>query len=86
MNVFMENIPTLFNKSIDELRRIGARGGPAHGRNCRARRQAALQSEPVMVVLPVLPEETTAQAIATLDGNFPWLRGAEWRAAHRRRH
>jgi hypothetical protein len=56
-----------------------------HGRNCRARRLAAMPAEPVLVVLPVRPgEETTAQAIATLDGNFPWLRGAEWRAARRR--
>src|SRR5579871_5984573 len=40
MNVCMENIPTLFNKSMDEPRSIGARGGRAHGRNCRARRLA----------------------------------------------
>jgi hypothetical protein len=85
MNVFMENIPTLFNKSIDELRRIGARGGRAHGRNCRSRRLAAMPAEPMPE--PVMPvEETTAQAIATLDQNFPWLRGAEWHAARRWRN
>src|SRR5579871_2009437 len=78
MNVCMENIPTLFNKSIDELRRIGARGGRAHGRNCRARRLTAMQAEPVLVAPPVAPaEESTAQAIATLDKKFPWLRAAD---------
>jgi hypothetical protein len=28
------------------------------------------------------PLETTAQAIASLDAQFPWLRGAEQRARH----
>jgi len=74
----MEQIPTLFNKSIDELRRIGAQGGRAYARNCRARRLAAQQAEPVVVMSPVIaPEETTAEAIAKLDGRFPWLRSAE---------
>ena len=32
----------LFNQSPEELRRIGARGGRAYGRNQRARRRAQL--------------------------------------------
>ena len=75
----MEKIPILFNQAPDDLRRIGARGGRAYGRNCRARRQAMAQSAPV-AVLPVLPPaETTAQATAKLDAKFPWLRGADVR-------
>jgi hypothetical protein len=73
----MEPIPILFNQSLDDLRHIGARGGRAYGRNCRARRQAA-QSTPVpMAAAVVPPTETTAQAIAALDEQHPWLRGAE---------
>ena len=79
----MTEFPTLFNKSLEDLRRIGARGGRAYGRNCRARRQA-LQAVPA-ILSPVLPlVETTAEAIVTLDGQFPWLRGAELRVDSRR--
>ena len=76
----MERIPTLFNQTIDDLRRIGARGGRAYGRNCRAGQKAKL-AIPVSLTVSAStpPTETTAQAIARLDGQFPWLRGAEWR-------
>ena len=78
MNVFMTDIPILFNKRIEDLRHIGALGGRAYGRNCRARRRAAMQAEPVVVWRPVtVTEETTAQAIAKLEVQFPWLRGVE---------
>jgi hypothetical protein len=81
----MEPISILFNQSLDDLRRIGARGGRAYGRNCRARRRAA-QSTPEPTPLPVvLPMETTAQAIAALDEQFPWLRGVGRRSAARQR-
>jgi hypothetical protein len=74
----MSDCPILFNKRIADLRRIGALGGRAYARNCRARRQAAqrVDSMPLPVSVPV---ETTAQAIATLDARYPWLRGAERR-------
>ena len=70
--------PYLFNQTLQQLRQIGARGGRASGRTRRARRQAVLacQSERLP---PAVPTETAAQAIAALDAQFPWLRGAEKR-------
>jgi hypothetical protein len=81
----MEPIPILFNQSLDDLRRIGARGGSAYGRNCRARSQAT-QSTPEPTPTTVVPPiETTVQAIAALDEQFPWLAGVERRSAARQR-
>src|ERR1019366_4619471 len=68
----------LFNKSPEQLRRLGARGGRAHGYNQRARR-ARMPAPLTTVPLRLAPRETTAQAIAVLDAQFPWLRGAEKR-------
>jgi hypothetical protein len=72
----MTNYPyILFNKSPEQLRRLGARGGRAYGRNQQDRR--ALMSTPhAAVPLPAAPRETTAEAIAVLDAQFHWLRGA----------
>ena len=69
----------LFNKSPVQLRRIGARGGKAYGRNQRARR--ALMQTPPEVAAPLQTAvlQTTADAIAALDSRFPWLRCAEQR-------
>jgi hypothetical protein len=68
----------LFNKSPEQLRRLGAYGGRASGRNHRARRRLA--SPPPAPVRPrVALLETTAEAIHTLDAQFPWLSGAEQR-------
>ena len=67
----------LFHKNPAQLRLLGARGGRAYGRNQRARR-ALLPPSPA-VPLPVAPGESTAQAVATLDARFPWLRRAEKR-------
>jgi len=67
----------LFNQSPEELRRIGARGGRAYGRNQRARRQAPLHRPLEAIQHPVPPVETTAEAIAALDAQFAWLRGAD---------
>jgi hypothetical protein len=75
----MTNYPCiLFNKSPLQLRLIGARGGRAFGRNQRLRR-ALLPPPPDAVPrrAPLLP--TTAEAIALLDAQFPWLRAAERR-------
>jgi hypothetical protein len=69
---------TLFNKSPLQLRRIGALGGKAHGRNQRARR-ARLTTLPEAVPPCTATQETTAKAIAVLDAQFPWL----WRAEKR---
>jgi len=75
----MTNYPyILFNKSLLQLRLIGARGGKAFGRNQRARR--ALISTPPQAVQPQAARlQTTAEAVAVLDTQFPWLRRAERR-------
>ena len=67
----------LFNKSPEQLRLLGARGGKAHGRNHRARRGLLPAPPP----LREAPRETTAAAITILDAQFLWLRGAEKRAS-----
>ena len=68
----------LFNKTPMQLRLLGARGGRAFGRNQRARR-ALISISPEDVPLRVAPPQTTAEAIAVLDTQFPWLRDAEKR-------
>jgi hypothetical protein len=69
----------LFNKSPLQLRLIGARGGRAHGRNQRARR-ALIATQPKATPQPrAALVQTTAEAIAVLDAQFPWLRCAEQR-------
>ena len=77
----MSEYPILFNKRIADLPRIGAKGGRAYARNCRARRQAAQPVTPVP--WPAILVETTAEAIVTLDSRFPWLQGAERRGGSR---
>jgi hypothetical protein len=74
----MNDIPILFNLTVEDLRRIGARGGRAYTRHCRARQKARLRTASTQtpsVIQP--PQETTAAAVALLDAQFPWLRGAE---------
>jgi hypothetical protein len=80
----MNDIPILFGKTIDDLRHIGALGGRAHARNCRARQKARLvtSSAPIPASIPPT-QETTAEAVATLDAQFGWLRGAERRCERR---
>jgi hypothetical protein len=81
MNVMPEDTMTqypyiLFNKSPEQLRRLGALGGRAYGRNQRIRR--ALLSTPPLALPPhAVPQETAAKAIHLLDTQFPWLRGVE---------
>jgi hypothetical protein len=65
----------LFNQSPEDLRRIGARGGRAYGRNRRGLR-AQLHRSLDAVERPVPHLETAEEAIATLDAQFSWLRGA----------
>ena len=64
----------LFNKTIDQCRRIGARGGRAHAGNLRMRK---LKAPPRRAETPAPSPETAAEAIALLDPQFPWLIGAE---------
>src|ERR1022692_1988032 len=65
----------LFNKTLEQARRLGARGGRAYACNQRARRARMPPPLPT-VPLRLAPRETTAEAIAVLDAQFPWLRGA----------
>jgi len=65
-----------FHQTAEQLRRLGARGGRASARNRRARQNPA---PPPKTVPPPPPVETTAAAIAALDAQFPWLRGAHRR-------
>jgi hypothetical protein len=65
----------LFNKTLEQARQLGARGGRAYASNQRARR-ARLPAPLPTVPLRQAPRETTAEAIAVLDAQFPWLRGA----------
>jgi hypothetical protein len=65
----------LFNKSPMQLRLLGARGGKAYGRNQRLRR-ALLPTPPQAVPPRAVTRQTTAEAVAVLDAQFPWLRGA----------
>jgi hypothetical protein len=68
----------LFNKSPLQLRRIGALGGKAHGRNQRARR-ALMPTPPAATPLRSAARQSTADAVAVLDAQFPWLRCVERR-------
>ncbi|MFB3778732.1 MAG: hypothetical protein ACE141_14025 [Bryobacteraceae bacterium] len=71
-----EPIPLLFNKSLDQMRSVGARGGRARGRNLRARRRGCgpAPRPPIPIAQNT---ESTAEAISLLDAQFPWLIGAE---------
>jgi hypothetical protein len=80
MNVVSQDTMTdrlyTFNISPEQLRRLGARGGRAYGRNQRARR-ALFRTPPEAVPPRAAPPATAAESIAVLDARFPWLRGAE---------
>jgi hypothetical protein len=64
----------LFHKSPSQLRLLGARGGKAYGRNQRLRR-VLLPTPPEPAPRHAPPRQTTAEAIALLDAQFPWLAG-----------
>ena len=66
----------LFNKSPEQVRRLGACGGRTYGRNQRTRR-ALLPIPPPVAPPRTVPRETAAEAILALDAQFPWLHGAE---------
>ena len=66
-----------FNKSILQCRSLGARGGRAYGRNLRARRALLATLPQAAPPRGAVPSETTAEALALLDTQFPWLRSAE---------
>jgi hypothetical protein len=80
----MTHIPFLFHQTPEQMRRVGARGGKAHARNWQARQRAA-GAAPRETPMPAAPpRETTTQAMAVLDAQFAWLRGAEKPGSQRR--
>jgi hypothetical protein len=80
-NTMNSNSYILFNKSCEQVRLLGARGGRTFSRNQRVRRRAlvALPQTP-MPSLPTI-RIPVAESIAMLDVRFPWLRGAEKRGS-----
>ena len=80
----MTYIPFLFNQTIEQMRRIGSRGGKTHARNWRARQGATLAGPRDTPQPAAPPQETTSQAMALLDAQFAWLRGAEKPVRQRR--
>jgi len=63
----------LFNKTLDQCRLIGARGGRARARNLRLRQAPP----PQPVAPPPQPIRQTAhQTSLQLDTQFPWLAAA----------
>jgi hypothetical protein len=64
----------LFNKTIEQCRQLGARGGRAHARNLRLRQSQA--SVPPVAEIPGPPSETAHEASLRLDAQFPWLAAA----------
>jgi hypothetical protein len=80
----MTHIPFLFHQTLEQMRRVGARGGKAHARNWQARQRAAGPGPRATAVPVVPPPETTTQAVAVLDAQFAWLRGAEKPGRQRR--
>ena len=72
---------TLFNKSLEQVRLLGARGGRTFSRNQRVRRRAlAAMPQPPRRSLPAIRIPVT-ESVAMLDARFPWLRGAEKRGS-----
>jgi hypothetical protein len=64
----------LFNKTIEQCRQLGARGGRAHARNLRLR-QSQASVQPVAEISGP-PSETAHEASLLLDAQFPWLTAA----------
>jgi hypothetical protein len=67
-------VQILFNKTIEQCRQLGARGGRAHARNLRLRQPQVLVQP--MAEIPGPPSETAHEASLLLDAQFPWLTAA----------
>jgi hypothetical protein len=70
----------LFRQTPQQLRRVGARGGKAAARNRRTRLGAATLPNPPVAARVEPCDTPVSAAIAALDAQFPWLRGAENRS------
>ena len=76
----LERGSILFNRTIDQCRSIGRRGGRARARNLRARKTAHVAAVPAA---RPSEDETARQAIERIDALCPWLKGCELRATGR---
>jgi hypothetical protein len=65
-------MPILFNKTLQQCRLLGARGGRTYGRNLRLRRLQALPTPLTSPVHQRVPQ-SVHQASLLLDLKFPWL-------------
>jgi len=77
MDITTHHSAFLFHQTAAQVRRSGQRGGRATARNRRLRAAVAAPQDEVAPV--ERPDETAAEAIAVLDAQFPWLRGAPQR-------
>jgi hypothetical protein len=64
----ISDMQILFNKTIEECRQLGARGGRACGRNEHLRKA---QTPPPAPSIPPPPAETARQASCCWTRNFP---------------
>ncbi len=65
----------LFNKTLQQCRLLGARGGRAYGRNLRLRKLQALATRTQPPLPPRVPQSVHAASVL-LDRQFPWLADA----------
>lgn len=73
-----------FPHTDEQARRAGARGGKTTARHRRQRLEGHAAEVAPPQAWPVhFPRETTAAAMARLDAQYPWLRGAEQRLSYR---
>ena len=68
----LERGSILFNRTIDQCRSIGRRGGRSRARNLRARKTSR-----VAAAVSQSENETARQAIERIDAQCPWLKGCE---------
>jgi hypothetical protein len=75
----VEDVYYQFPQKPEQSRRAGARGGKATARNRRERLQRGAAQALDLELRPRahVQKETTAAAMALLDGKYPWLCGAE---------
>ena len=76
----LERGSILFNRTIDQCRSIGRRGGRTRARNLRVRETSRAAAVPVG---SQSEDETARQAIERIDAQCPWLKGCEGRTVGR---
>ena len=84
-NTMAHEVYYQFRPTPGQARRAGSRGGRAAAVNRRQRQDgaAAPLPQPQAEAAAQFLRETTAAAIALLDAQCPWLRGAEQRFSPR---